>query len=91
MTLEAIAANLEYLSPGVKWEELAVALIIDGVDAMSDSMKDYLTYGLKVFDESIMRKTLRYVGCCYCFVGASSLHCGCVCVLQWRPCGCSHL
>ena len=59
-SLKGVAEQLDQLQPHVTWEEMAVAIIVDGRNKMHKSMIEYCTKELKIFDEGLLR--LKYNG-----------------------------
>ena len=55
-SLRGVAEQLDQLQPHVTWEEMAVAIIVDGRNKMHKSMKEFCNKELKVFDEGLLRK-----------------------------------
>ncbi len=55
-TLRGFAANLPFLEKaGLHWSEVAVCVIIDGLDRASPSMLDYCANDLRVYDPTLLR------------------------------------
>ncbi|RYE83890.1 MAG: hypothetical protein EOO65_03190 [Methanosarcinales archaeon] len=59
-TLMGIADNLPKLAKaGLHWSEVCVCILIDGREAASQSMLDFLQFDLKLYDPTILRTVHR--------------------------------
>lgn len=59
-TLTAVSANLRELTrEGVDWTTVAVVVVLDGLNCMSDPLETYLRSALRLFDGTMLSSTMK--------------------------------